>query len=88
MPHEIRYDTAPVHYMVEGLRLYFEQGIPPGSFMCGVLENDLQKACGHADMVNRHNVVNWVEWLWANAPSASWGSPEAVQRWIETHAKQ
>jgi hypothetical protein len=36
----IEYDRIPVNYMVDGMKLYFECGILPGSFGTALLEND------------------------------------------------
>jgi hypothetical protein len=78
----IPYDTVPVSYMADGLRLYFEHRIPPGSFMLAVLSNDLSDACGRADWLNRQNICRWVDWLRNYAPREAWGSPERVQAWL------
>ena len=71
------YDLFPNQHMVDGLRLYFERGIEPGSFMTAVLCNDLKEACGRADHINRHLIFQIVAWLYNEAPYASWGSEEA-----------
>lgn len=78
----IRYDLVPVPYMADGMKLYLENGIAPGSFMHAVLEGDLFSACARADGINRHNIWKWAEWLHNYAPSGSFGSPERVAKWI------
>ena len=80
----VDYGSCPVSYMADGLRLYFEHGILPGSFMTAVLSNDLMDACGMADSTNRHNIFEWAAWLYNYAPSGSFGSREAVESWIKS----
>ena len=43
---------VPAH-MVDGLVLYVEDGIPPGSFLLAVLENNLAGAAALADEINK-----------------------------------
>ena len=74
------YAAFPNQNMVAGLQRYFEHGIEPGSFMTAVLCNDLKEACGRADDINRHMLFEIVKWLWNEAPSGTWGSPEAFGR--------
>lgn len=81
----IRYDLVPVGYMADGLRLYFERGIHPGSFMLAILEGDLFRACGHADSTNKHHIWDWASWFYNHALSGSYGSLEAVKHWVERH---
>jgi hypothetical protein len=68
--------------MVSGLKLYFDQGIEPGSFMASVLSNDLKEACGRADYINQRLIFETVSWLYNEAPLGSWGSPENYTRMI------
>ena len=70
-------------HMVDGMKLYLEHGVEPGSFMMSVLCNDLRGAIGRADHINSRFLANIVSWLTSEAPSACWGSPERVRRWIE-----
>ena len=77
----ILYGDCPVDYMADGLRLYFERGILPGSFMTAVLMNDFIAACHAADYTNRDALWEWGCWLYNNAPKGSWGSHDAVIAW-------
>lgn len=80
-------------YMLEGLWNYVKHGIPPGFFLCAVLENDLVKATGMADAQNIACLPAYASFLVSKAPGACWGSPEKVDRWVamkreaRTHAK-
>lgn len=84
----IDYDSYPARHMIEGVRNYIEHGIPPGSFLMAVLENDLRTACGKADDINRHLIFETVAWLHNEAPWQCWGSPAAVTRWIKLRAAE
>ena len=66
------------------LKLYVENKIPPGSFLLAVLRNDLRKACGRADYINKGRIFEIVEYCYNEIPSDCWGSPEAVKNWLST----
>jgi len=72
----------PHENCAEGLRMYIEKGIPSGSFLEAILCNDLKEACARADNENRFLIWHWVNWLYNEAPSDCWGSPEKYQAWI------
>ena len=77
----IDYTLVPEHCR-DGLRRYFENRIPPGSFLTAVLSNDLMGAAGRADDVNRHRLLDYCTFLYSYAPRGSFGSPEAVRDWL------
>lgn len=62
---------------------YIEKGIPPGSFVQAVLENDLEGAFGRADHINAQYIGQIVAWLYNFAPSPCWGSVEKVNAWLK-----
>ena len=68
-------------HMQDGMRRYIENGIPGGSFMTAVLENNLVRAFGAGDMMNQANMKSWAEFLYNYAPSQCWGSPVKVEEW-------
>lgn len=78
----INYNLLPYH-MQDGMRRYIEQGIEPGSFLRSVLENNLIDAFSHADDVNRYRMIDYASFLFNEAPSNCWGSPEKVNVWIK-----
>lgn len=69
---------------IEGLKLWIERGIEPGSFLSAVLCNDLKEACAYADHINLHHIWDIVFYLWNYAPGNCWGSPEAFQQWKQS----
>lgn len=74
-------------YMLDGLNLYFNHGIEPGSFLTSVLENNLVMAAACADDTNSRLLKNYANFLYNFAPSSSWGSKEKVEAWISMHLK-
>lgn len=78
---EINYSRLPAH-MQDGMRLYIENGIPPGSFQTAVLSNDLMGAFRRADDVNRMAILDYAMFLFNEAPCGCFGSPEHVKDWI------
>lgn len=55
-----KYLTArlPLH-MHEGVILYVEKHVRPGSFLCAVFANDLVSAVQGADEINRFHLDSW-----------------------------
>jgi hypothetical protein len=70
-------------HMVEGLDLYINRGIEPGSFLMAVLCNDLMEACARADHVNIHALPAYCGYLYNEAPPQCFGSYAKVAAWIE-----
>lgn len=58
-------------------------GLPPGSFVQAVLENNLMESFGRADMGNRMALFEICEYVYNDIPSACHGSREKVKDWIE-----
>ena len=81
------YAKAP-NNLGESFERYIEHGIPTGGFLRAVLENDLREAFGRADIYNRSCMFEIVAWLWNEAPSTCWGSPEKVSAWLAMKAKE
>ena len=65
----------------ESLDDWATQGIPTGSFLAMVLENNLTMATLRADPDNRTNMTAIAGYLVNEMPSACWGSPEKVKAW-------
>lgn len=84
----LKYDKAPVQYMVPGLKLYIEEGIDLGDFMMAMLTNDLRETFGRTDENNRANIFEWVVWLWNEFPANAWGSPEKVAAYTKAIREQ
>lgn len=65
-----------------GLIRYLVDGIRPGSFLSAVLENDLQEAVVRANPPEHFAALPaLILFLFNEAPSHSWGSPEKVALW-------
>ena len=87
MPYEFQdfyIDEANLH----SLRLYIDRGVPPGSFLAAVLENNLKEAVSRADDRNMHNLPAYVGYLYNEAPMQCWGSPAKVGAWIQSFHTQ
>lgn len=72
----------------DGLRLYLDAHIQPGSFLLAVLRNDLAGAVKAADDDCQRALAAIVMWLYWNAPAACWGSPAAVTTWLTDRPKE
>ena len=72
---------VPPH-MFDAIDNYIVHRIRPGSFLTALLSNDLMGAVGRADDVNRDGIVDWCAFLYNCIPSASYGSPAAVDSWL------
>lgn len=75
------FEIRPI--MMYSLRRYIEDHAPVGYFLTRVLENNLSEAVGAADEENLKNLPAFVGYLYNEAPSQCWGSPEKVKAWLE-----
>jgi hypothetical protein len=79
------YDRASLskipHHCREAMREYIEHGLPIGSFLHAVLSNDFVEAFGRADETNEARLKDYASFLYCDAPSECWGSPEKVAAW-------
>jgi len=65
-----------------GLLRYASEHVQTGDFLRAVISNDLREAVARADDENMRNIPAIVNWLYWEAPSECWGSPEKYQEWI------
>ena len=72
--------------MVEQIRGYIDHGESVGHFLTAVLENNLKEAVGRADDENLHNLPAYVGYLYNEADSRCFGSPEKVRQWYMAKA--
>ncbi len=80
----IRDDTYDIpEYMWDGLLLYINKGIEPGSFLRAVICNDLKGSLAAADYINRTHLFDYVSFLYNEAPMGCFGSPDNYAMWIE-----
>ncbi len=78
----IDYSQIPEH-MMKGMEGYIEYGWELGGFMYSILTNDLRGTVKRADIVNRNELLEWIDFCLGELPSKSWGSPEAVAYWTQ-----
>ena len=64
------------------IRMWVEDGRPPGRFLQCVLTNDLASACT-GDSENTAALGNIVHFLRWHCPRDCWGSPENFRSWPE-----
>lgn len=74
--------SIPSH-MHGGLIRYLVHKIPPGDFLCYVLENDLFGAVSHADDINIKVLHVYCAFFYNETPSGCWGSAEKVKSWLK-----
>ena len=74
------YDMLPAH-MREGMKLWVERGISPGSFLMAVLRNDLMGALGKADSINADHLKDYGMFLYNEVPTGCFGSAEKCEAW-------
>ena len=72
----------------DGIERYVEFGVPTGSFLQAVLENDLMEAMGRADDDNRNDIFEICSYIYNETPSACHGSPEKVKQWKSHNGMQ
>lgn len=73
-------------YMHDGIKDYLFNRLPPGSFLQAVFENSLVDAVACADSTNLATIASYARFMYwelpARGPGSPWGSPEAVQAWL------
>lgn len=74
--------------MLPALNRWFVHGVLPDDFLQAVLRNDLRAAVERADDENRIALSAFVAYLYNEAPSPCWGSPDKVTAWVARHAAQ
>lgn len=76
-------DMIPENAM-ETLRAYIDRGRRPGGFMEAVLSNNLSEAVARADERHMIAIPAIVFFLYNEAPSGCWGTPERVRDWMHS----
>lgn len=69
-------------YMVGHIVRYLTHGTEPTGFLNAVFENNFFMAVAHADDQNKQHFLGYARVLNA-MPIGSWGSKEAVQKWMD-----
>lgn len=79
----LKYDgTGVPEHTARALEDYLFRGYEPGRFLTSVLCNDLCGAVWSCDHINREALIDIVKFLGHGIPSAAWGGPSSVQRWL------
>lgn len=71
-----------------GIKRYVEEGVPNGSFLTAVFENNLMEAFMNADEYNIETMFHIVGYIYNEVPSNLWGSREKVRLWIQEKAAE
>lgn len=71
----------------DAIDAYVEHRLPPGSFTQAVLENDLMKAVGHADMISYASLREICMYVCWEIPGDCHGSKEKVAAWLDGGVK-
>lgn len=74
--------------MMQSLKNYIEKGERVGGFLTSVLSNDLWRAVGSADDINKPLIPTYVHYLHWESPAECHGSPEHVKAWYEKKDKE
>ncbi len=64
-----------------GIDRHVSHGVPTGSFLQAVLENNLMEAIGRADDDNRQDLYEICDYIYNEIPSTCHGSPQKVKDW-------
>lgn len=67
---------------VEALTAYGDSRRRTGGFLEAMLEGDLFRAAGKADINNQQRLYHIVKYIVNTLPSESYGTPEKVSKWI------
>ena len=78
--HDIDYSLLLAHIR-SGIQVYIERGVIPGHFLQAVICNDLSRAFGQADEINRERLHDIVRFFHNEAPGPCWGSREKMHAW-------
>ena len=79
--------NVPAHLRA-GLARYLVGHLHTGSFLHAVLTNNLRGAVFAADDDSLVGLLPIMRFLYNDAPADSWGSPDAVNRWLEAAPAQ
>ncbi len=81
---ELADEYAPLNDspILSALWSYIDRRVVPGHFLLAVMENNCLGAVAHADRESGENLVLLVRYVYNEAPSQCWGSPDHVSRWL------
>jgi hypothetical protein len=76
------------HRMREGIELYVNNGIRPGSFLQAVFCNMLIESVARGDGENIRNLPAYTNYLYNYAPPGCYGSVKAMEGWIKKKVEE
>lgn len=76
------YDLLP-EGLRDGVKLYIEDGIKPGSFLTAVVCNDLKESFGRADENSIRRMFDIVSFFYNEVPLNCWGSKKNMETWMQ-----
>jgi hypothetical protein len=71
----------------DGMKLYLEEGVEPGSFLRAALEDKLTESFCRADSTNLARMEDIVNFLYNECPMSARGSEKNVSNWLRMHAE-
>jgi hypothetical protein len=77
------FEQSVAEHLIDDLVLYITDGLPQGHFMTAVLSNDLKETFRRGDEVSLRRLRNLMSFLYNDAPSNCWGSPDLYKAWVE-----
>ncbi len=81
-------ETDSIAHLRPGLKLYLTDRVETGGFLRGVLENDLDRAIGHAHpSLTMAQMKMLAGVITGSFPAKAWGSPEKVSGWLNDDAE-
>lgn len=80
-PYFAQKQPLPEH-LKEVLIIYAEQKRRTGSFLEAVLSNNLFEAINRADFLSKYHLPVITDFIYNQLPCESWGSKEAVEKWL------
>lgn len=80
-------DWSIGQHMMDGIKRYLCEFIPPGSFLTAIICNNLKEAVGRADGENIRNIPAFVSFFYNEAPLNSWGSIDDMNEYTKAIVK-
>ena len=74
--------------MVDAVKRYVNDRLPPGDFLAAVICNNLSEAIGRADMDNMRNIPAIAAYFYNEVPTSAWGSKEKMQAWLHPSPRE
>lgn len=69
------------------LARWYEEALPPGSFLMAVLSNNLMESFKRSDTNGLKSLDSLVDFLFHHFPMDAWGSRENVDTWRGMHPR-